>query len=86
MHAWTHATQYNPPPHTCSFDRCLSTLLVRVLWLSLGASDSMDLSVSSRMYAFWSLKPVCMNTRNTTTHDGCERVRDGDDDPLCSGR
>lgn len=46
-------------PLACSFDRCLSTLLHSVFCAMRGPSVSMLFSVSSRMYALLSTKPVC---------------------------
>lgn len=43
---------------TCSLARNLRRELERVRWESLGASVSMDFSVSSRKYALLSVNPV----------------------------
>ena len=70
--------------HTCSLDRCLSTLLVSVACFIFGASTSMLFNVNSLMYAFSSVKPLaswgkiwssitlcrsCKKDRCITSHD-----------------
>jgi len=59
---------HTPPPapaagaparaRACSLARYLSSDWLSAFWLSLGASTSIDLSVSSRRYALLSVKPV----------------------------
>ena len=44
-----HCSQQKASAHTCSLDKCLSTLLFSVFWDMRGPNDSMLFRVSSRM-------------------------------------